>query len=389
MKKMILLFYMLISTVNAQEYNYIDSIRYILFPENDSTATIINYKIKDSVYNVPVRYIDHNKTFNNVKHIKSSKNYVKNRFELINPSRANIVSYYCEQVREEGDTRWIESLDEILKLQEYYVLNEWANAYSIPQYSGMFDLQYEILMNLDLTITYLLLKNKSSKDKYNYLENLYMLQWGDRNKIRLEGTLFRSNIIRNMLKGACYSSSFCSTKMICQMADEIGDEALNQLSMINKDSVTQEKSDFYLLLLNMLKFYNSDKVEDVIINNINNLNSLLSESYSNSYYKMQIYQLLCSRGKEKGLLFLLEDAINPKPKNRNNSWYLKQIYFANNFGKSLVFDRITSSLSMESNNEDHYLMLLTRVLDGDDKMKAVSKIKRYRQDFKFDLNEKE
>ena len=144
MKKMILLFYMLISTVNAQEYNYIDSIRYILFPENDSTATIINYKIKDSVYNVPVRYIDHNKTFNNVKHIKSSKNYVKNRFELINPSRANIVSYYCEQVREEGDTRWIESLDEILKLQEYYVLNEWANAYSIPQYSGMFDLQYEI-----------------------------------------------------------------------------------------------------------------------------------------------------------------------------------------------------------------------------------------------------
>ncbi|MBK6823571.1 MAG: hypothetical protein IPG87_11475 [Saprospiraceae bacterium] len=166
---------------------------------------------------------------------------MKNRFELINPSRANIVSYYCEQVREEGDTRWIESLDEILKLQEYYVLNEWANAYSIPQYSGMFDLQYEILMNLDLTtITYLLLKNKSSKDKYNYLENLYMLQWGDRNKIRLEGTLFRSNIIRNMLKGACYSSSFCSTKMICQMADEIGDEALYQLSMINEDSVTQK-----------------------------------------------------------------------------------------------------------------------------------------------------
>ncbi|MBK8643402.1 MAG: hypothetical protein IPN15_14680 [Saprospiraceae bacterium] len=122
-------------------------------------------------------------------------------------------------------------------------------------------------------------------------------------KIRLEGTLFRSNIIRNMLKGACYSSSFCSTKMICQMADEIGDEALNQLSMINKDSVTQEKSDFYLLLLNMLKFYNSDKVEDVIINNINNLNSLLSESYSNSYYKMQIYQLLCSRkGKRTPIL---------------------------------------------------------------------------------------
>ena len=91
MKKMLLLFYMLISTVNAQEYNYIDSIRYILFPENDSTATIINYKIKDSVYNVPVRYIDKNKTFNIFKHIKFSKNYVKNRFELINPTKANIV----------------------------------------------------------------------------------------------------------------------------------------------------------------------------------------------------------------------------------------------------------------------------------------------------------
>jgi hypothetical protein len=85
----------------------------------------------------------------------------------------------------------------------------------------------------------------------------------------------------------------------------------------------------------------------------------------------------------------LEDAINPKPRNSDNSWYLKQIYFANNFGKSIVFDKITSSLSTESIYEDHYLMLFTRVLDNDDKMKAVFKIKRYRQDFKLDLNEKE
>lgn len=359
----------------AAQVNYLDSINHYLFEEIDNTPVNIEFIYKDSTYKIRARYLDAPKKFSIVKHITIPKNELREAFAIENPDRGDIISYFCEKLRESHDTSLIPRLKETLFKHEKYFLEEWEPAWRSSQYLRMYDIQYDILYNLDITLTYLLIYNYKEDHKYEFIKNLYQLQWGDRNIERLKKSLFHSDYVLNFMKGKCYSSNFCICNLMDQMADEIGNMGLIEIQKLNFLELPKSDLLFYYNFLDVLKYYNSDSVEYIISNNIVKFNYLNEKNLIKCYYPIEIYNLFSFRNKISGLNFLLENAIESKPKENNDPWYLKKIAEAGILGESLVRNELKIRLLRQDSLFQHYLNLAKYTLYNDSKVKLINELK--------------
>ena len=181
----------------------------------------------------------------------------------------------------------------------------------------MYEFYYDILMNIEMTLASLHMDTlASSREKYEYIKNIFMLQWGDRAEKRKERIRFFSNYIKNKWNGGCLGGSFCSPALIIEKANDLEEGIINDLRSFVIDSLSEEEKHFYLVTLGKAVMnIKSNEIEDIYINRIDDFDRL-SPNYE-YYLENQIvgrnpwiYFILGERGRPKGVAFLLNEFDN-------------------------------------------------------------------------------
>ena len=211
------------------------------------------------------------------------------------------------KIRQSKDVTVMPGLIELQKRFEDNFLTEWEKAYRVGH--KMFEFQYEILMNMEMTLTSLYLESfDSSREKYDYLKNIYMLQWGDRDRKRKEKIRFFSDYIKDKWNGACITSSFCSPLLIIEMANDLEEGILNDLSDFNPDSLNgMFMKSYYLTILGRAATgMKTDEIEDIYISRIDKFDAIIPDTF---YFGRNtwIFDILGRRGRYKGVDFLLSE----------------------------------------------------------------------------------
>lgn len=211
------------------------------------------------------------------------------------------------KIRQTKDVSVIPQLIELERRFEDNFIHEWEKAYRIGHY--MFEFQYEVLMNMEMSLTSLYLEGfSSSREKYDYLKNIYMLQWGDGDKKRKEKIRFFSNYIKEKWNGGCLASSFCSPTLIIEKANDLEEGILNDMSCFDPDSLTgMFIKNYYLGILgNAAVQMNTDKIEEIYIKRINEFDSIMPDTifYGRNTW---IFEVIGRRGRVRGIDFILNE----------------------------------------------------------------------------------
>ena len=251
MKKSIiltLLYFLMAQPIIAQQSDtLIDTLNFILFEDIPQEKLIYKFycHFEDKDYSRAVRY---------------------------NDLREKKVRSVCKAIRDSKDETLIPMLVEILKKQEKYFLEEWEVAWKdgAGPYGIYYD-QYHILIDIDITIGYLIMEKEQwdTAQKYAYLKNLYMLIQGDYDSIRIENTLFISDYIRNVKNGYSNSSLFLPSAsthtLIDQMSDELLENILLDISSADVSEMNDGEKKYYLIGLRKTLVMNPDARIDTIL----------------------------------------------------------------------------------------------------------------------------
>ena len=267
-----------------------------------------------------------------------------------------VIEDLLKDIRTSENTSLINGLSTIQKKHEQLFLIEWEPAWRIGH--SLYDHQYEILMNIEMTLVSLYMNSfATSKEKYKYMKNIYMLQWGDRDGNRKKEIDFFSDYIKNKWNGACVSTKFCSPALLMEKAETLREGILEDLSSFVPESLIQAEKHYYLITLGKaLINIKSDEVEDVYINRINELDELLpnDEFGRNSW----IFTILGKRGRKEGISFLLNELNNEDllviPKHKLQKLAVTRT------GRSLLEERFLRILKTtdDSNLQEKYLKIL-------------------------------
>lgn len=233
--------------IAQQSDTLIDTLNFILFEDIPQEKLIYKFycHFEDKDYSRAVRY---------------------------NDLREKKVRSVCKAIRDSKDETLIPMLVEILKKQEKYFLEEWEVAWKdgAGPYGIYYD-QYHILIDIDITIGYLIMEKEQwdTAQKYAYLKNLYMLIQGDYDSIRIENTLFISDYIRNVKNGYSNSSLFLPSAsthtLIDQMSDELLENILLDISSADVSEMNDGEKKYYLIGLRKTLVMNPDARIDTIL----------------------------------------------------------------------------------------------------------------------------
>lgn len=259
----------------------IEQLNQLLFPVEVQVKKSKTFKWKDDVYEVVARDFKYEE-------------------ESINKQLA--------KVRNEARIELIDDLIAIQKKHETYFLQEWEKSWRIGHY--MFEQQYEILMNLELTINFLYALNEfeSEKEQYLYFKNLCYLQWIDAALWRKDKFNFFSDYIKSRWNGACIASSFCTPSLIIEQSNQFKEGILEDLNTFLADTLGSDEYSYYLVTLGQSAMnINDNRVEDIYIKRIEEFDALVIGEKNKYGREIWIYNILCTRAQSKGLEFLVND----------------------------------------------------------------------------------
>jgi len=364
MKKYILIILCLsiinISSSIAQDNSLIDQLNYILFEDMPQETLEYSFycNFEDKDYNRTVRYKD---------------------------LRGERIAKVCEAIRLSKDHSLIPDLTTILLKQEGYFLDEWEVAWKDgggPK--NIFDDQYELLVDIDITISFLTMEKEQwdNARKYAYLKNLYLLNQGDYDKSRVENTLYISDYIRNVRNGFCASSLFLPSTskrtLIDQMSEFLLEEILQDLSKTDVSKLGDGEKKFYNIGLRKTLITNKDsRIDAFLIEHAEFFNGLdFLKARDNTHLSIYYYHLLLDRymlnNQNSDLLIPIADDLFKN----SNATEINKVYFSlfASKGKAdasqILVDRLsTKIIEAETKDAQKYMQLSIDILSNADELK--------------------